>query len=265
MNKNHLSVILALALPAVCAHAQSTAPTPTPAASDLSVVLTPSFVSQYMFRGLRFGGPSFQPYVELRSDSFLFGVWSNFPLKDKVPGQSDPEFDFYGSCTIETIKDTLSFTPGCTIYTYPNANKKDGFYKAEYEPNLTASYTVAGLKLTPGLYYNFTLKGPTLELGAAYAVPLADLGTELDFSGTIGTYKWRAFDADTSPDVKIWGNYWLLGVAAPFQITKESKLTIGWAYTKSSNSFRKQGSAPKEPTEEAVGRGVVTVSYSHSF
>ena len=83
--------------------------------------LTPAVVSQYMFRGVRRGGPSFEPTIEYDYGSLAVGVWANFPLMDKVVGQSDPEFDFYGSYTVEVVKDAVSLAPGVTIYTYPNA------------------------------------------------------------------------------------------------------------------------------------------------
>jgi len=32
---------------------------------------------------------------------WIAGVWASVPFDDdEVPGQPDPEFDFYGSCTI---------------------------------------------------------------------------------------------------------------------------------------------------------------------
>ena len=189
--------------------------------------------------------------MEYDYGSFAGGVWSNFPLKDKVDGQSDPEFDFYGSYSMDVVKDTLSLQPGVTIYTYPNAKKANGFYKATFEPNLALHYTVGGVKFTPKIYYDFVLKGATAELTAAYTVPLKDLNTELDFTGTYGTFKWTSAAADTTPDIKNWGDYYLLGVAAPYQVTKDSKITVGWAYTKGSSNFFKQGTAGKVATQVA--------------
>ncbi len=122
-----------------------------------------------------------------------------------------------------------------------------------------------GVTLAPKFYYDFGLKGPTGELTAQHAFPLKEAGTELDFTATVGTYLWRAASANTSPDVKNWGDYWLVGVAAPFAISPSAKVTIGWAYTKGSNNYYKQGSAPREANTAAVGRGVVTVSCAFSF
>lgn len=273
MNQKLTSLLLsALALGALSAHAQTpAAPAPAPAAPvaeaapSSSWTITPAFASQYMFRGVRLGGPSFEPTVEFDSGAIAAGVWGNIPLADKVVGQSDPEFDFYGSYTIEAIKDTLTWVPGVTIYTYPNAKKANGFYTSTFEPNLAINYSVAGWKFTPKIYYDLVLKGPTLEITAAYTIPLKDLNTELDFTGTAGTYKWTTAVPDVSPDIKNWGDYYLIGVAAPFQVTKDSKLTVGLAYTKGSENFYKQGTFAKTANTAAVGRGVLTVSYAITF
>jgi uncharacterized protein (TIGR02001 family) len=279
MKNKCLSFLLGLtAAGAISASAQTTTPAPAPAAAatpapapapadapSSSWTFTPAFASQYMFRGSRLSGPSFEPTIEFDSGNLAVGVWSNFPIKDKVEGQSDPEIDFYGSYKLEMVKDTLYFVPGYTLYTYVNAKKENGFYQVTFEPNIALSYTVAGVTLTPKVYYDFVLKGPTWEFNAAYAVPLKDAGTELDFLGTLGTYKLTSAIPDVSPEVKTWGNYWLVGVSMPFAIGKSGKLTVGWAYTKGSDSFFKQGTDPKVINSGAVGRGVVTIGYGMTF
>jgi uncharacterized protein (TIGR02001 family) len=242
----------------------ATAPAAPAAPTTGSWVITPAVASQYFFRGARLGGASFQPTVEYDYGSAAVGVWANFPLADKVDGQSDPEFDIYGSYSFEVAKDT-TLVPGVTIYTYPNAKTANGFYKATFEPNIALNYTIGGVKLTPKLYYDFVLKGPTAELTAAFAVPLTGLGTELDFTGTYGTFKWKDYAPSATPDIKNWGDYYLFGVALPFQINKESKVTVGWAYTKGSNNYLKQGTDGKTPNSAAIGRGVLTLGYTITF
>ncbi len=242
----------------------ATAPAPAPAAPSASWVFTPAFASQYMFRGARLGGPSLEPTLEFDYGNLALGVWANFPLKDKVPGQSDPEIDPYGSYKF-VISDAFNIQPGFTWYNYPRAEKNNGFYKSTFEPNLAVNYTVAGITLTPKLYYDVVLDGPTAEFTAAYALPLKDAGTELDFTGTVGTFKWKDALENTTPSAKNWGNYWLAQVAAPFQVTKDQKLTIALAYTKGSDNFVKIGSTPKFSNTAAVGRGVLTISYAFSF
>ncbi len=189
-----------------------------------------------MFRGQRLGGQSFEPSLEADYGNWAIGVWANDPISngDKVPGQSDPEIDPYGSYTFN-INDSLSIQPGFTWYTYVKAPTDQGYYRMTFEPNIALNYTVEGVKLTPKFYYDVILHTQTYEFDAAYTVPLKSIGSEFDFLGTVGTY----FGTDVvntggvanAPDTKAWGNYWLAGVSMPFTISSVFKLSVGWAYT----------------------------------
>jgi uncharacterized protein (TIGR02001 family) len=240
------------------AFGQAAAPTPA------TWTLTPAVVSQYMFRGVRLGGPSFEPAVEFDQGNVALGVWSNFPLQDKVPGQSDPEIDPYGSYKF-VVNDAFSVQPGFTWYTYVNAEPNNGFYRTTFEPNLALNYTVGGVTLTPKLYYDVVLSGATYELNAAYALPVKEIGSELDFAATIGTYDWSKALARQTPDAKGRGDYWLVGVTLPYQVTRTSKVALGIAYTRGSNNYFEQAGSPRVPNMGAVGRGVVTLSYAVTF
>jgi len=279
--KLHAFCLCAIALGAVSARAQTatttttTTTTPAPAAAapaapaaptppSLSIVFTPTYVNQYMFRGQRLGGNALEPTLEADYGNWAIGVWSNIPLENVVPGQSNPEIDPYGSYTY-SVNDSLSIQPGFTLYTYAKAPTNQGFYRMTFEPNLAVNYTVAGVKLTPKIYYDAVLRGPTYEFNAAYTIPLKDLNSEFDLAGTAGTYLLTDAANQASPEVHAWGNYWLLGVSMPFTITKASKLTVGFAYTAGDGAYTKQGSFPKSVNTEAVGRGVVTVSYAWTF
>ena len=182
-----------------------------------------------------------------------------------MPDSSDPEIDLYGSYSI-ALQDGITLAPGFTSYNFPSAPTSAGFYRSTFEPNIALSWTMPdGVKLTPKVYYDVVLKGPTYEITALYALPLKDIGSELDFTATLGSYKWKEAANHASPDVKAWGQYWLFGVAAPFQITPKSKLTFGFAYTEGRKAYTKAGNFGKVPNSLAIGRGVVTVSYSMTF
>lgn len=261
-------VLLACAGAVMCSGANlfaqaSAAATATP---SVTVTATASVVSQYMFRGLRLSDGGFQPSVEMASGNLVLGAWSNFPIDgDKVPDSSDPEIDLYGSYTF-ALEDGITLAPGFTSYHFPSAPTNAGFYRSTFEPNIALSWTMDdGVKLTPKVYYDVVLKGPTYELNAFYAVPLKDIGSELDFVASFGGYKWKEFANDASPSVKAWGMYWLVGVSAPFQVTPKSKLTVGFAYTEGKKAYTKAGNFGKTPNSLALGRGVLTVSYSHTF
>lgn len=232
---------------------------------SVSATLTPAFVSQYMFRGQRLGGFSFDPNIEVDYGHLGVGIWSNFPLNAKVTGVSDPEVDPYVCYTIKA-NDTVSIVPGATLYTFPNADTVNGFYRTTFEPNVAVLISLpGGVTVTPKVYYDLVLDGPTYEITGAYAVPLKDIGSEIDLTATYGDYVFKDAAKDASPTVKQVGTYWLIGAAMPFQITKEATLTIGFAYTKGENASFKQAGTPKSDNPLAVGRGVVTVSYAYAF
>jgi len=235
-----------------------------PAAPAWAFVLTPSVATQYMFRGVRLGGLSLQPSLEADYGNFAVGIWASTPLSHKVPGQSDPEIDPYGSYTF-TLAENLTLVPGFTFYTYPRAPLSNGFYHSTFEPSLALNYTVAGIKFTPKIYYDVVLNGPTYELTVGYVVPLKELGTELDFTGVVGSYIWKDAVRNSDPKTKNWGDYYQIGVAAPFEINKQSKVTLGIAWVKGSNNYYKTGTDPRTQNTAAIGRGVATVSYIYSF
>lgn len=267
MNKS----ITALVAASVCALAlpAQTPPAPPPTAPDVApsytITVTGAAVSQYMWRGLRLSGAAFQPAIELGAGNLAIGLWASTPFDSGVvPDSSDPEFDIYGSYNM-AVTDSLTVTPGFTTYIFPSAPTSAGWYRSTFEPNIALNYTVAGFKLTPKVYYDFVTKGATVEFTAFYALPLKDLGTELDFTAQVGTYKWNEFANNTSPSVKAWGDYWFVGVSAPFQLSPASKLVVGLAYTEGRDAFTKQGTAPKSVNGGAIGRGVASISYSRTF
>jgi uncharacterized protein (TIGR02001 family) len=234
-------------------------------ASEVTVTATGAFVSDYMFRGLRLSGAGFQPAVEVAACNLVLGAWSNLPFDgDKVPDSSDPEVDLYGSYTMTIGKD-VTFAPGFTAYLFPSAPTSAGYYRTTFEPNVALSFVLDGVKLIPKLYYDMVLKGFTYELTALYALPLKAIGSELDFTGTYGSYKWTEATNDASPDVTAGGDYWLVGVAMPFQISAKSRVSMGVAYTEGRKAYTEAGSLGRTPNPLAVGRWVGTVSYSLAF
>ena len=264
MNRNRILV----AVTALACAAGLPAQTPPPAAAaspSMAFTATAAVASDYMFRGQRLQGPSFQPTIEMVAGNLTLGVWANVPIEDKVPGSSDPEIDPYGSYTIP-INDQASFAPGFTIYTYPNADESIGWYKTTFEPNIAFNYQFkAGPKITPKLYYDFVLEGPVWEITASYAAPLKEIGTELLFTATFGTYKFEEFAENSSPSTKAWGDYWLVGLTLPFQVAPNQKVTLGVAYTEGRNAFTKVGNFGKSPNALATDKVVGTISYSFSF
>ncbi len=233
-------------------------------AADVSVTVTPSIVSDYMFRGVRMGGSAFQPAMEVGVGKFTAGLWASTPIADRVPGLSDPELDLYISYSF-VVSDKFSIVPGFTAYLFPNADPDDGFYRDTYEPSLAVNYTVAGIKLTPKVYYDVVLEGPTFELSAAYAVPLKALRTELDFTASVGTFWANNVVNRASPRVENTGSYYLIGLTMPFEIAKHVKVTPGVAYTEGFENYFEGSGSPRIDNSAAVAHVVGTLSLSLSF
>ena len=193
MNKKFLlSCAGALVAGTASSLAQTSAPAMAPAAPAITWTATASVVSQYMFRGLRLSDGGLQPSVEMGAGNLVLGAWANVPFDgDKVPDSSDPEIDLYGSYAF-ALEDGITLAPGFTSYHFPKAPTDAGFYRSTFEPNIALSWTMAdGVKITPKIYYDLVLKGPTYEVTALYALPLKDIGSELDFTATYGGYEWR--------------------------------------------------------------------------
>lgn len=230
---------------------------------SLSFTLTPSFVSEFIFRGQYLGGASFQPMITADYGDFELGIWANDSFSKKSEGQIYPEIDPFGSYTYN-INDSLNIESGFMLYTYYNAIEKDGFYKVTFEPYVGINYTIKDITFSPKIYYDVVLQGPTYEFNASYSIPIKKF--ELDFNGTVGTYNLTKDAADSSTNVRAWANYWLVGVAAPFTINKSSKLTIGWSYTGSNDAYIKDGNKAKIHDSSTIGpRGFVSLSYEVKF
>ena len=255
--------------PAAPAPAAPAAAAPAPAAPtppSWSTTVTPTYVSEYMFRGVKLGGNSFEPYVTSTYGNWTLEVWANDPISnsDKVPGQSDPEIDPQGSYTF-TINDSTNIQPGFTWYTYVRAPTNQGFYRMTFEPNLALNYTTDNVTITPKIYYDVVLKGPTYEMDFAYTTPWKAIGSEIDWVATVGAYDWTDSANEASPKIKATGDYWLLGFTMPFTVSKSAKIIVGYSYTGGADANFKQGNGPKITNTAAVNRGVVTASLAWTF
>lgn len=261
MNKILLIALAgAFSLGAVNGRAQTSTTVSAP-----SVTVNVATVSQYMFRGQRLGGLSLQPSVEIGGmlgGGLNLGVWASKPLSNRIPGVSDPEIDFYGSYT-STLAENLTLVPGFTYYFYPNL--LNTVHKATFEPSLALNYTIGALKLTPKVYYDMMLEGPTWEISGTQSLALPSLGVTVDLFATFGTFKLTDVVKDGYPKTKAWGNYASAGVSLPIQISTNSKLTLGWSYNQGWSQKSKTGSARQVSNPLQAERGVVSVNYSLSF
>jgi len=269
-----LAFLLGAAAAGVLAiQAQTAAPSPVLTPTDVSVDITPTYVSQYMFRGQRLGGQSVQVPIEGTTGPWTVGIWADAPIYD-TSRQSDPEVDYFGSYALP-LGSGFDLRGGATLYTYPheglsgafrrNMGIGEGYYRSTFEPDAGFDYSFAGLRLSPTYSYDTVLRGSNYELAAVYAIPLKDMGTELDFNGSGGYYLYS--DASKIHDglgaVKSKGDYWSLGASIPFQIARGVKFTAGWAYDDGDGHLGEGAAYIGNP--EVVRRGVVSASLGFRF
>jgi len=223
--------------------------------------LTSTAASDYFFRGVRLAGPSLQPALEFGRGAWSGGMWSNVAL-NHTSKPSNPEIDFYGAFRARTGSEAVELVPGFTLYTYPRAQRSDGIHRTTFEPNIAANIDVHGLRLTPKLYYDLTLEGPTYELSAAVAIALKSLGTELDLSGSVGTFRLRSVTPDAEPREKNWGDYFTVNASVPYRVSANGTVSLNVGYNVGTNNYFKQAGYPRSRNPEARSRAIVTLGYS---
>lgn len=230
---------------------------------DAAWTLTSAVSSHYVLRGVERAEASFQPGVDFISGDWSAGVWASAALDRGGSAAGDYELDLYGAYTMRLNDLGVELLPGFVLYTYPEAKRSEGHYRATFEPSLAADVMISGIRFTPKCYYDVTRRGTTFECTAAVALPLTALGTEIALSAAIGTFRWD----DVSPDaaVKNWGDYWSVSAHVPYQLSAHSRIALGVTYAEGRNNFLKTGTQPKIRNPAAVGRAAVTLSYSLSL
>jgi hypothetical protein len=232
--------------------------------AEFKTSVSQTMVSSYVFRGQLLGGASIQPSIDLQFGQSSLGLWANVPVNNRVKDTADPEVDFSVSHRFIFNADA-DLSVGTTAYLFPRADPVQGNHRVTWEPSLSVSYTFRGVRLSPRVFWDLTLRGVTYELGAAYALPFPSIGWELDFSAVAGRYDLRSVEKDAPIRVRSWGDYWLLGVSSPVQVSPRSKFIVSWFLSAGRDAYRKRGFTPKVINPTAVRRGVFSASYLYSF
>lgn len=229
-----------------------------------TITASSTLVSDYIFRGLQLGGASLQPTIEFNADHSVAGIAASIPLDGSTAMQPGAELDFYASHHF-ALSPQAQATIGAAAYFYRDAPTAAGFRSQVFEPSLGLNYAIAGIRIASTCYYDVTRKGPTFELGAAIALPLRSLGTEIDFAATAGRYRLHDTSRAPGPGMKLAGTYWLIDASIPFQINATSKITAGLAYTGSAATYLRSGRAPQRDHPLAAQRLAVRLGYSYTF
>lgn len=228
-----------------------------------SMSLTTKLVSDHVFRGQRLSGASVQPAIDFSAGEFFAGIGGSLPIENRAANQPGAELNVYASYR-HPLNATTQLIPGFVAYFYRHAPVRSGYRRAIFEPNLALSHTLAGVRFTSTVYYDLTRRGPTVDLAADVALPLTQLGTELDLAASVGGYRLHDAAHFGRPKTRSDGNYWSLSVMVPFQITFASKIQIGITYAAAFDAEIKEG-ASAQGNQLATRRVVAQLGYSLSF
>ena len=96
--------------------------------SPYTVTTDFSYTSDYVFRGLKSAGNSFQPSVEVAVGDFNAGLWTNQPINK---GENN-EIDLYAGYRFN-VNSRFALESAATYYLYPEARASLGETKRSYE------------------------------------------------------------------------------------------------------------------------------------
>jgi len=180
--------------------------------TPLAVTLDVTYVSNYVFRGVRLAEDSIQPSVEAAYGDFYAGAWHSNDVKTTVATVS--ETDFYAGYNL-AINETFSADLGVTRYTYEGGS------------GLDSTEVFAGVKasvlLSPSVYYYYDFDRDVSSYIASigHSLPVAKLGLSVDLSATFGYIQGAGDDY----------SYWGVGAAVPYKLSDTAKLTAAVNYT----------------------------------
>jgi hypothetical protein len=103
-------------------------------------------VTNYVWRGTKFGGPSIQPYIELGLGNFAVGTWGSFSLN----GDDILENDFYLSYSISDLSISL------TDYYYQGPLFDFSDTSGSHAFEIGAAYSISGFNISAGYVLNET-------------------------------------------------------------------------------------------------------------
>lgn len=196
--------------------------------SSYSVTTDFAYTSQYVFRGVKIAGNSFQPSVEVTMDDFYIGLWTSQPITK----HQDNEIDVYAGYKY-TVSENLSVEAVGTYYWYPEAR---GFSTRDsYEAGLGATYAMRGISTSVYYYYDFTLDASTVQGSVGYSFPLQAIGASLDVTGFIGSVTGDDTLPDSPAKVKESYTYYGVDVSVPYKLSEKATFTLGGHWARNDN------------------------------
>lgn len=193
------------------------------AKSSYSISTDFTFVSEYIFRGVKQQSASFQPSVTITSGGFTAGVWTAQALEDRAATWADGnEIDIFASYEM-AITDAYAFTVGATSYQYPHARPLLGELDSTFELSAGISGPLGPLSGSLTYFRDFDLDANVYELGLSYGADVNDK-TSYEVGGSYGIAR---YDAGGDYD------YYALKATVSYKLSEKTALTVGayWSDT----------------------------------
>ena len=190
-------------------------------ASSYSITTDFTYVSEYIFRGVKQQNTAFQPSISLAAGSFSGGLWTSQALDQKAASWAQgSEVDAFGSYSFSLSED-WSVAPGFTYYLYPSARPSLGELDKTFELSLGVSGPIGPLSSYATYFHDFDLDSDTIEVGLGYSTSLSEKAT-FDLGVTYGAAR---FDAGGDYD------YFAAKLTLSFKLTASASLKVGayWA------------------------------------
>jgi len=189
---------------------------PAAPASSYSVTADFSYVSTYVFRGVKITDDSFQPSLKLAAGNAYAGLWLSEPIKGSAASN---EIDFYGGYTF-ALAGGWSIDVGATYYYYPEVDAASDVDAGTFEGYVGLTGTFGGVSVGAYVYHDFTLEATTLQGSLGYGVPISSK-LSCNFALNLGYVT-----PDSGPDYTYYG----AAITLPWKITDKSTLTVGANY-----------------------------------
>lgn len=192
-------------------------------ASSYTITTDFTFVSEYIFRGVKQQDSAFQPSVSIAAGSFAGGIWTSQALEKRSASWAQGnEIDLFGTYSFKLGEDyTLSV--GGTYYLYPSARPSLGELDETIESSVGVSGPLGPLTSYATYFHDFDLDSDTFEFGLGYAGSFSEkAGYELGAS-----YGLASFDVGGDYD------YYSAKAVITYKLTASALLKVGayWADT----------------------------------
>ena len=217
------------------------------AKSDLSVTVDVTYVSDYVFRGVKLGDASIQPSVEAAYGDFYAGAWHTSEISHN---DGATETDLYAGYGYK-LNDTVKLDGGVTRYTYDGGSGDDST-----EVYIGAS---ADVLLSPSLYtyWDFDYDVFTAEASVGYSFPIDAIKASLDLSGKVGYVQADDAPAGVPDDY----TYFVVGAAIPFKLSETATLTIGVDYIYNDEDTISSFKASDTDHDIVVGKAGISIGF----